>query len=219
MSSSDQGFTTVAHRTGTRVVALFVIVAVVGVTTGVLGSWMFAPAVGWVAGAMTFLVWTWMIVAPMGPDDTERHATREDPTLRASHTLLLVSSIASFGAIVLLLVEAGNLTGSGKVVLAALALGTIAVSWTLVHTLFTLRYAAHYYHGKGSGIDFNQPEKPQYTDFAYLAFTIGMTFQVSDTSLSTHAMRGTALQHALVSYVFGVVVLAASVNLISGLAG
>ena len=68
------------------------------------------------------------------------------------------------------------------------------------------------------GIDFNQTEDPRYSDFAYLAFTIGMTFQVSDTDLRTHEIRVSALRHALLSYLFGALILAGSVNLISSLA-
>jgi uncharacterized membrane protein len=67
-------------------------------------------------------------------------------------------------------------------------------------------------------VDFNQDDPPRYADFAYLAFTIGMTFQVSDTDLKTTEIRATALRHALLSYLFGSVILAATINLIAGLA-
>jgi uncharacterized membrane protein len=86
-----------------------------------------------------------------------------------------------------------------------------------VHTVFTLRYANLYYSGKAGGIDFNQPDLPTYTDFAYLAFTIGMTFQVSDTSLRSGIIRRTALRHALLSYLFGTGILATTINLVASL--
>jgi uncharacterized membrane protein len=69
------------------------------------------------------------------------------------------------------------------------------------------------------GIDFNQDERPSYVDFGYLALTIGMTFQVSDTDLQRPAIRVTALRHALLSYLFGAVILAATINLVAGLVG
>jgi uncharacterized membrane protein len=72
--------------------------------------------------------------------------------------------------------------------------------------------------GPDGGVDFNQDDPPRFSDFAYLAFTIGMTYQVSDTELTTPATRGTALRHALLSYLFGAVILAATINLIAGLA-
>ena len=67
------------------------------------------------------------------------------------------------------------------------------------------------------GVDFNEDRRPRYSDFAYLAFTIGMTFQVSDTDLTSKAMRTTALRHALLSYVFGTAIIATTINLIAGL--
>ena len=87
------------------------------------------------------------------------------------------------------LVAASSAHGSREWALAGLAVGSVALSWVLVHTLFTLRYA-RLYHSAGGGVDFNQDEPPRYVDFAYVAFTIGMTFQVSDTDLKTTAIRG-----------------------------
>jgi uncharacterized membrane protein len=81
-----------------------------------------------------------------------------------------------------------------------------------------LRYAKLYYVDDNGGVSFNQDEPPQYTDFAYLAFTLGATFQVSDTNLEKHNIRVTVLRHALLSYLFGSVILAATVNLVAGLA-
>jgi uncharacterized membrane protein len=101
--------------------------------------------------------------------------------------------------------------------LAALALATVALSWLLVHTLFTLRYASLYYADDDGGVDFNQVEPPRYADFAYLSFTLGMTFQVSDTSLTSSVMRAAALRHALMSFLFGSIILATLINLVAGL--
>ena len=67
------------------------------------------------------------------------------------------------------------------------------------------------------GIDFKSDAKPKYSDFAYVAFTLGMTYQVSDTDLQSPVMRATALRHALISYVFGAVIIAATINLVAGL--
>jgi uncharacterized membrane protein len=85
-------------------------------------------------------------------------------------------------------------------------------SWLTVHTIFALRYARLYYSGTVGGISFNQRREPTYPDFAYVAATIGMTFQVSDTDLEDAAIRRTALRHALLSYLFGAVLLAMTVN-------
>jgi uncharacterized membrane protein len=87
----------------------------------------------------------------------------------------------------------------------------------LVHTLFALRYA-HLYYTSGGGIDFNAAVQPDYLDFCYLSFTMGMTYQVSDTSLTTPVMRRVALRQALLSYVLGAVVIAMTINLVVQLA-
>jgi uncharacterized membrane protein len=101
---------------------------------------------------------------------------------------------------------------------AALVLASVALSWMLVQTLFTLRYAEHYYGGRREGgVSFNQDEPPQYTDFTYLATSIGMTYQVSDTNLENPRIRREALKHSLLSYLFGTVILAATLNLVLGL--
>jgi uncharacterized membrane protein len=91
------------------------------------------------------------------------------------------------------------------------------LSWAVVHTVYALRYADLYYGGPPGGIEFNQQELPSYADFAYLAFTVGMTYQVSDTALRTGPIRHTALRHALLSYLFGAVIIAVAINLVANL--
>ena len=94
---------------------------------------------------------------------------------------------------------------------------SILLSWSMVHTVFSLRYAAIYYEGDPGGVDFNEENAPCYTDFAYLSLTIGMTFQVSDTDLQTKRIRRAAIGHALLSYMFGALIIATTINLIAGL--
>lgn len=189
----------------------------VAVVTGLLGRWEFALISGWAAASITYIVWVWATVGRMDAATTASHATREDPTRPVADLLVVLASIASLGAIVFLLIESNGASDSVQVVVAVLAIFGIALSWLLIHTLFTLRYASLYYQGVDGGIDFNQTEPPSYGDFAYLAFTLGMTFQVSDTNLTSHEVRMTALRHSLLSYLFGSVILASLINLIAGL--
>lgn len=219
-------------RASTRVTAAAAVGIVTAVVTGLAGSWDYAASTGWDLAACTFLIWTWAVIAPMGAPDTSSHATREDPTKRVTNLIVLGASVASLAGVGYLLVQASSAKGLEQGLVAALGVFSVAVSWLVVHTLFTLRYALLYYsvdQGGGSaadaliadaraGVDFNQHQPPRYTDFAYLAFTIGMTFQVSDTQLTTHQVRATALRHALLSYLFGSLILAATVNLIASLA-
>jgi uncharacterized membrane protein len=177
---------------------------------------MVAPDVGWAAAALTFLLVVGLTVGRIPPQETGTHATREDGSRTASHVLLTVALVASLGAVGLLLLAAGDTSGPVRIGTIALALGTVALSWLVTHTLFALRYAALYYDERG-GIDFNQTESPTYGDFLYLAFTVGMAFQVSDTAVTSRRLRRVVLRHALLSYITGAVVLATSINLVSGL--
>ena len=100
-----------------------------------------------------------------------------------------------------------------------MGLGVVSVvlSWSVVHTIYALRYARLYYTEPEGGIEFNQAQPPNYVDFAYVAFTIGMTYQVSDTSLTSKEVRATALERALWSDVYGTAIVATTVNLLAGL--
>ena len=98
-----------------------------------------------------------------------------------------------------------------------LGLLSVVLSWTIVHTVYALRYARAYYSEPNGGIEFNEEEPPTYTDFAYFAFTVGMTFQVADTNITSKAVRRITLHHALLSYLFGAVLLGLVINVVSTL--
>ncbi|TFC97109.1 DUF1345 domain-containing protein [Cryobacterium breve] len=196
---------------------MFSVGVVIGAATGVSADWTLAPIVGWAAACVTYVSWVWLTIGPMDIASTARHAAGEDSSRGAADILILLSSLGSLGALVVLLVGTQATTGAQRGMLAAAAVLSVGLSWTLVHTLFTLRYASLYYSGTPGGVDFNQAERPSYGDFAYLAFTIGMTFQVSDTTLQLHAIRMTALRHSLLSYLFGSFILATLINLVAGL--
>ena len=183
-------------------------------------SWQVAVLSGWDAAALTFLITVWAIIARTDGPHTEHLVLREDLTRDTSRLLLLAASGASLVAVVFALHLAGRESGAQRVLLISVATVTVVVSWTVVNTVFTLRYAHQYYSSPREGVDFGgapATAQPDYRDFAYLAFTIGMTFQVSDTSLRDRRIRRTVLFHALLSYVFGVVIVAAGVNIVAGL--
>jgi len=188
----------------------------VGVATTQASTWRYGLLVGWIVAAAVFVTWMWRDIWSMDAPTTARHAVREDAGRSAADTTVVVAAVASLSAIALLLL--GKSSGPGGAdVQAALTVASVGLAWAAVHTIFTTRYARLYYTGTDGGIDFNEDDKPRYTDFAYLAFTIGMTFQVSDTDLQTKDIRATALRHALLSYLFGVVIIATTINLVAGL--
>lgn len=186
------------------------------VLAGLFATWRYAPLIGWDAAAVFFSGGVWLAVIPMDAEATESHARREDPAKTATSVLVVGASIASLVAVGVVLIAASSATGAKEGLLTGLAAASVVISWLLIHTLFTLRYANVYYE-YGEGVDFNQKQKPRYSDFAYLSFTLGMTFQVSDTDLTIHQVRATALRHALLSYFFGAVILATTVNFVVGL--
>ncbi|WP_431277454.1 DUF1345 domain-containing protein [Leifsonia poae] len=204
-------------RSRLKMIVAFTLGAIAAVVTGMFGAWVYAATVGWAVACIVYILWVWSVVWGFDASKTKGHATREDPGRPTADLLLLSASIASVAAVVVILVAARHQTGAEKAWLAALAVGSVALSWTLVHTLYTLRYAQLYYRGTEGGIDFNQTEPPKYSDFAYLSFTLGMTYQVSDTNIGDSIIRQTILRHTLLSYLFGSVILATTVNLIAGL--
>jgi uncharacterized membrane protein len=191
---------------------------VAAVIVGLTAPWQAVPLLFWVVAALVWLGRTWVQIARMDPISTSINATSEDPHGPSADALLLSASLAALAAVVFGILKASKSQGDIKVLLLAAGVTAIVVSWAIVHTVFTLRYAALYYRGADGGIDFNEDEKPAYVDFAYLAFTIGMTYQVSDTDLTSKAVRHTALRHALLSYLLGTVIIAATINLAAGLA-
>lgn len=220
MGSGGSASTRVAVAAGTGLL--------VAVGTGLVLDWAYAAAIGFDVAAALFLGWTWLAVGRMDAPATARHAVREDPTADLTRLIVLAACVTSLGGVGVLLVRAGADTGAGRAGVALLGVLSVAVSWLVVHSLFTLHYARLYYtgggdpaapgSGPGGGIDFGLPDPPRYADFAYLAFTIGMTYQLSDTPVTTRALRASVLRHALLSYLFGSVVLGASVNLVVSLA-
>ncbi|WP_241702124.1 DUF1345 domain-containing protein [Leifsonia shinshuensis] len=192
----------------------------VGVVVAVAASFFdvvhHAVIAGWAMACLVYVVWVWSAIWRMGAADTKSHATLEDPGRRTVDLVLIIAALASVIAVVWVLVDARSLKGGAQIGVALLAIVSVALSWLLVHTLYTLRYARIYYRRDG-GVDFNQDDPPRYSDFAYLAFTLGMTFQVSDTNITSSYLRRTILGHTLLSYVFGTVIVAATVNLVAGL--
>jgi uncharacterized membrane protein len=189
---------------------------VVGLTAG----WPFAPAAGWIVAAVAYLIWTWLIVGRLDAVQTARHATRygeDDSTPWIIDLTVLMASVASLGGVGYLL-AAESTGGVSAAVIGALS---VAAAWVTVHTVYMLRYARLYYTGDEGGIDFNESEgyRPDYGDFAYLAFTLGMTYQVSDTDLTDRQIRMAALRHALLSFLLGAIVLAIVINLGASLIG
>jgi uncharacterized membrane protein len=180
--------------------------------------WQLTVLIGWDVAATVVLARTWLHLARFDAVATREWATREDDTRAGSELLLIVAGSVSLVGVAFAFLEANHASDAMDVVLRVAGVLTIALSWGVVHTVYALRYARLYYSEPVGGIDFKtKAEAPDYRDFAYVAFTVGMTFQVSDTDVTSHKIRRTVLRHALLAFLFGAVILATTVNVIASL--
>ena len=191
---------------------------VVGAVVWVLVSPALAPLAAWSTAGIVALAWVWRICWRQDADGTQRLA-REESSTRATDNAIVAAGFASVAAVVLALTQ--SRTQNGDPVSVALVilgvLGTI-VAWALVNTVYALKYARMYYldHQNG-GIDVKKDDDPTYSDFAYFAFTIGMSYTGPEIEPITTEVRRKALLHALLSYFYGTVLIAVAINLVTNL--
>lgn len=202
--------TTLAVRAGVAIAAgaavLIVVTPLLGIAAGLVA--------GWAALALTAAVWMVATVWPMDADATRSHAVTEDPGRSVAALVAVVGSVASLGAVGIVLIETGERSEIESYLLAAIAVVSVAASWTLIQTDYMLRVARIYYTVPVGGIDFNQDEDPTYSDFAYFSLGIGMGYQVGDTSVRTNQIRRLVIGQALLAYLFGAVIIGTVVNLV-----
>ncbi|MFD8961698.1 DUF1345 domain-containing protein [Streptomyces anulatus] len=193
--------------------------AVVGAAVGALVGVLLANAplgilVGIAAAETLFVVAGWLVLWPMDAAATHDNAQREEFRPVAEELVVVGAALSGLvGIVLLLLIGNSDLSHAA----AALALCGVFMSWAALHLMYAARYAYIYYRPPGGGIDFNTKEPPRYIDFLYFSYNLGMTYQVSDTNVSTSRIRAVALRHCLLSYVFGASILATTINLVAGI--
>lgn len=194
------------------------IAALVGAAAGVIvGLWSAAPfgiLSGITASGAVFVVSGWAVLWPMDAAATRRYAGREDLRPVVEELVLVVAALCGLLGIVVLLLFGD--AGAGHAT-PAMALGGVYMAWAALHLMYATRYAYLYYSEPAGGIDFNAQQAPAYRDFFYFSYNLGMTYQVSDTDVSSSVIRAMTLRHTLLSYVFGTVVLATTINLVAGM--
>jgi uncharacterized membrane protein len=168
-----------------------------GVAAGIL--------TGWGVFALTNVIWVLLLIWRMDAADTR------------ARLISILGSLVSLGAVLVVLVQAQKTPGVEEYLLAGIAVLSVAASWALIHTEYVLRYARMYYSEPVGGIDFNQEEDPEYTDFVYFSVGLGMTYQVSDTNLTRNEFRRVVIAQTVLGYLFGTVILASIINLVVGL--
>ena len=176
----------------------------------------------WISFASTIILLDWIIIITSHPREVRKIAKLQDSSRTIIFLFVIAASLASMVAIIYLLKSSKGVAKNEHILLAITA---VVVSWWLVHTIFTLLYAHLYYDTDTDdgrkldegGLDFPTKEEPDYLDFVYFSFVIGMTFQVSDVTISSRKIRRFVLLHALMSFAFNTAILALSINVISGL--
>jgi uncharacterized membrane protein len=196
-----------------------------GVAAGVLSSPRLpggvATLLGWDVASFVLLALIWTVIVPATPSSTRSRAGAEDPGRTLVYVLVVITSSASLLAATLMVGRAHAMSPDLARLVAVLCLVAVALSWSVTHTAFAMRYARLYYRedreGIG-GIDLPGDTPPAYFDFAYFAFTIGMCFQTSDACVSSAQIRKVVLLHAVISFAYNSVILAFVLNLVFGMA-
>jgi uncharacterized membrane protein len=190
----------------------------VGVVVWLLVSLVWNLPLGVLSGiaamAAVFVLTGVVVLWPMTADSTRHNARREDFQPLVEELLVVAAALASLAGVVILLTLGKSSTRNSA---AAIGLVGVFMTWAMLHMMYTARYAYLYYREPVGGIDFNSKDQPSYRDFLYFSYNLGMTYQVSDTDVSSTAIRAVVLRHTLLSYVFGTVILAATINLVAGI--
>jgi len=213
----------VQHNVGMRrrVHLQLLISALLGIAVGaialLIAHWTYAPSLAWDAAAIAYLALTWREIWPLSPEQTREIAASEDPSRALDDVIVLVAALVSLLTVVLVLSHFGSTPQDASLVRSALGIASVVLAWAVVQTVYSVRYAKLYYSKPEGGINFNCEGIPQYSDFAYVAFGVGMTFQVADTDVQTAKFRRAILGHALLSFLFATTILAITINLVAGL--
>ena len=215
-AAAGQTFASTRILSARRALASLAAGAVAGVIPVLLGVGELAPLTVWVAASGMALTWVWRTCWPAGPDRTKWLAEAERESY-STDTAVIVASVISLAAVIIALIRASGVQNAVSAAGIMLSVAAIVLAWALVNTVFALKYARLYYFDVDGGIDFKQREPPAYSDFAYMAFTIGMSFAVSGSEPASTAIRRVALGHTLLSYAFGTGVIAVTINMIANL--
>lgn len=202
-------------------VALLISIAVGGVVAAfapVIGDPEYATRTlaGLVAAFVTFSAIALSVTMRMDAAETRERLIDVEPSRSETDLIVVLAAVAALAGVAVMLLSSPP--EDEKVAEAVLAIATVSSAWVAIHTIYAMRYARHYISAEPGCIDFNSEDPPQFSDFAYLSFTLGMTYQVSDTNLSTPAVRKIVLHHTLLSYLLGTGVIATTINLVAGLA-
>jgi uncharacterized membrane protein len=176
---------------------------------------------GWNTFSLSMIIMSWVSFFITDSKQIREQAKVQDPSRTIIFIIIIISTLASFFAVLLLILSKGENDNTSSLRIAVAVAGML-FSWFLIHTIFTLRYA-HIFYGDhetkpnthAGGLEFPGDSKPEYLDFAYYSFVLGMTFQVSDVQITSKRLRSLAMLHGLLSFVFNTIMIALTINLIA----
>jgi uncharacterized membrane protein len=179
----------------------------------------------WSSFALIVIILDWILLLTCHPKEVRKVAKLEDSSRTLIFVFVIAAALVSLVSILFLLRADKHLTQAAITGHVILSMVSVVVSWWLVHTIFTMRYAHLFYStnpddaGKKpmGGLQFPGNEEPDYLDFVYFSFVLGTTFQVSDVEISSRRIRRLALVHGLIAFAFNTAILALSINVVSGL--
>ncbi len=183
--------------------------------------WISRLVITWIAFASVMLMLTWPVILQDRESQMERLSKVQDTGNTGIFLLTLAASITSLLAVIVLMGSIKTLPQAEVTRHAALAMAAVGSSWWVVHTVFSLRYAHKFYSDDAGtetvgGLEFPRQPKPDYMDFAYFSFVVGMTSQVSDVQVSSRSMRQLVFVHSVLSFAFNAVIVAVSINIFAG---
>ena len=185
-------------------------------------AWPLRALLGWCVGAAVYLVLAWWLAEVFDAKNTRQRAQAQDEPSMVLFGVMVVAVLACVASITLLLQQVKQLEGTQRVLHMALAMVALALSWLFIQTIFAFRYAHRYYQEEkrkeldGPGLVFPNQANPDYFDFLYYSFVIGMTSQVSDVQVSSREMRRLTLGHGILSFAFNVLIVALTINVLAG---
>jgi len=185
---------------------------VIGAVVAALTHALLGVLTGIASTATIFDLTGWRALWPIDAESTSRHARRDEFEPHLEEVVVVAWALAGLITVVLLLLLGKT---EERPLVALLALASVAMSWAGLHLMYAARYAYLFYSGARGGIDFNGSDPPAYRDFLYFSYNLGMTYQVSDTDVSSRTIRVVVLRHCLLSYAFGTVILATTINVVA----
>ena len=185
-------------------------------------GWQFRGLLGWCCGVALYLGLAWWLCVRFDARRTRERAQAQDEPSVVLFLVLLLATLVCVGAITILMQQSHAMSGTERLIHIGLSVVALMASWLFMQTIFAFRYAHRYYQEErrnepdGPGLAFPGGLDPDYFDFLYYSYVVGMTSQVSDVQVTSREMRRLTLVHGVLSFAFNLLIVALSINVVAG---